>query len=82
MQFILENNPPSNSSSPMPVKSLVPTPKCLANLQKISEQQTHLNQLDRYFLSEVQAMKEKGYPLQGILTLSPGKKIQILKKNL
>ena len=61
MQPILESNQPSNSipSTQMPVKSLVPTLKCLAKLQKISELQMHLKQLERYFMSQVQAMKEK-----------------------
>ena len=52
---------------------MVPTPKCLAKLQKILKQQTHWKQLDRYFASQVQTMKGKGYSLQGLLTLAQSK---------
>ena len=58
----------------MTVKSLVSTSKCLAKLQKISEQQTYLKELYRHFMSQVQAMKEKGHPLQGLPTMAPSEK--------
>ena len=70
MKSVSENNPPSNlrQGTQMPVKILVSTPKLLAKLQKILRKQPYFNQLDRYFASQVQDMKEKGHPLEGLIS--------------
>ena len=45
MESVFENNPSLKlrPGTPIPVKSLVPTPKHLGKVQKIFKHQTHLN---------------------------------------
>ena len=54
MESVSENNSTSNlrPGTPMPLTILVPTAKCLAKLEEILKQ-PDLNQLDRYFASQV-----------------------------
>ena len=68
MESVSENNLPTNPrlGTPIHIKSLVPIPRHLAKVQKILQQLPYLNQLDRYFASQVQAMKEKRHPLEGL----------------
>ena len=64
IDLVSENNPSLNlqPGTPMLIKSFILTSKCLAKLQKIFRQQTQLNQLNRYFASQVQVMKGKNIP--------------------
>ena len=82
MVSVSENNPPINptSGTPMFVKMLVPTPKHLAQLQKILKLQSHLNQLDRSLTSQVPALEDNKHRVHQ--PLPQLNKLYILKKEL
>ena len=61
MEETITTAPTTGSDTPMAGSSalipLVPTPRCLAQLQAILQKLSHLDQLDSYFNSQIEALK-------------------------